>query len=54
MYYIFLSITYFFAELMNSPILSISDCYVRYLGKFLEPDNMVAICHSDKPLHVQW
>ena len=37
MYYIFLSITYFFAELMNSPILSISDCYVRYLGKFLEP-----------------
>ena len=22
---------------MNSPILSISDCYVRYLGKFLEP-----------------
>ena len=22
---------------MNSPVLSISDCYVRYLGKFLEP-----------------
>lgn len=28
---------YFFLAFMKSPILSISDCYVRYLGKFLEP-----------------